>query len=122
MELKKLSLCNHVFLDFIKQIKEDGIYLIKIDDRWFVSAIEYVSVRSGGKDNPHCWDVEYGWSSHQLSHRSNTRLDENWQEIYEIIDKEIIKNKTKKVLREKAEIHDDDSSGYLPAEDHGWPS
>ncbi len=107
MELKQLSLCDHVFKDFMKQIKEGQLYLIKLDDRWFVSEIRHVISRGGGRDDPHCWDVDAGWVSHQLSHRSLTHIDAGWQEIWELKDPELIKKKTKAALREKAEVDED---------------
>jgi hypothetical protein len=113
MELKKLDLCNYDFKKFIKQIKPDTPYLIKIEDRWHVSEISFCGMGARDDiDSSSSWSVHLGSYSGQLGYGKDELLDVNWQEIYEIVDPELRKKKTKGLLKEKPYDDNDDDDQY----------
>jgi hypothetical protein len=100
LKIKKIDLCGLVFKEFIKQIDENSIYLIKREDRWFVSSFSRRSDDEKERLNPIYWSLDRGAYSMQVSHRGNTFMDPEFQEIYEIIDPDLMGKKAKKKLLE----------------------
>lgn len=108
MKLKKLNLFNHDFNKFIKQIDEDSFYLVKYGKRWHSGRITFCGVGARNyKEKGSSWGFSLGLYETQLSSRLDNKLDEDFKQVYEIIDPEIMAEKAKTLL--EGEKHDERS-------------
>ena len=115
MKLKKLDLCNYDFKEFIKQVKPDTPYLAKIDDKWRCGKIHFCGIGArDNRDESTSWDIDLGSYQLQLGSKHDGLLDADFQEIYEIVDPELRKKKTKELLKSKT---DEEIDGYLTEEE-----
>lgn len=95
MKLIKVDLCDWDFEKFIKSIRIDKTYLVKIRDDWFTGKWQYNREWCFGS---HAWDFDYGIVRTQGNSKNSNELDKNFKEMYEIYDEDLIVKKTIDIL------------------------
>ena len=116
MTLNKIDLEDRSIEKFIEKIDLSTFYLIKNDDRWICSKFS-PPLKKEEYSSGLCWRYNVGWTSWQLSYRSDNKLDYKITEIYEIDDPDIIVKQAKKLLCPETEK--DNNLPNLSEELHG---
>ena len=58
-----------------KRLSEDKRYLAKIDGKWWTGSF---------RECWYGWLFRYAWTSIQISHTCDNKMDKRWQKLYEI--------------------------------------
>jgi hypothetical protein len=98
IRFKKLSLCDYNVSLFIKQIDVDEFYLVKYSDRWFAGQFSSPDDEDDS-ENGFAWHFDLGAFETQLSSRRENLLDDDFEEVYHIIDPAHLAKRAKTLLR-----------------------